>query len=115
MNFKIEQHQLNSIIDKFVRNIYGEKLKMYVNDENYTYFYYGDYDPSYGHDRTYTPIHKNSYGTLWIDDLSLPKTISSFMSVSPSESMEIIAKYISSKYNISVKSWGNESYDPWLD
>jgi hypothetical protein len=115
MKYQISQSQLNSIIDKFVKNIYGEELKMYIQDDGYIFFYYGDYDvEKKGHSRIYTPYHRNLGENLWVDDLSLPKMVSNFMNFSPSESMEIVKNYFSSKYNIPIKWISDESNNEWL-
>lgn len=114
MKYQIPQSKLNSIIDKIVRLVYGEELKMYQQDDGYLYFYYGDYDvESKGFHTSYTPFHRNLAQNLWVDDLTLPRKISSFMSVSKDESFELLKNYFSTKYNIPVKYITDESYEEW--
>ena len=114
MKYQIPQSRLNLVIDKIVRSIYGEELKMFVQSDGYIFFHYGDYDvESKGFHKTYTPFHRNLGKNLWVGDLTLPKKISSLMSVSKEGSFDILKNYFSTKYNIPVIYVSDESYEEW--
>lgn len=115
MIYEIPQSKLNSIIDRIVYLIYGDTFKMYVADNGYIYFYHGNYNVERnGYDKNYTPFHRNLGLNLWVEDLSLPKKISTFMSLTPQESMEVVKDYFSSKYGIPIKYISDETGDPWI-
>lgn len=114
--FKITQDQLNSIIDRFVKLIYGELFKTY-DEYGYIYFYLGDYPvEKKGHSREFTPYHRNAGQNLWVDDLSLLRMVKNFFNVDNEQAMGMVKDYFSTKYDIPIKYISYENYaedGPW--
>jgi hypothetical protein len=110
MDYKINEKTLLRLMDVLIKNAYGE-ISMHKNEDagdDYVFFISElpiETRNSEIDDNKYVPFQKNTYGTLFIEDLKFKDNVKSYFEfLSPEEFIKLIKKYFKNRFEKTIRA-----------
>lgn len=115
MKFIITESKLEKIIDKIISEViehhFGE-LTLKINDDGYYSWFSNKWKRNIPHDTTPNrPLHKNHYGTLWIESEKFYEDLMDTLGMITSDdekSEEIFMDWMNKNYDTNINGFGLE-------